>query len=393
VKDKGLAIIGTERHDSRRVDRQLRGRSGRQGDPGSSQFYVSLEDDLMRLFGSDRIAKTMDRFGLEEGEVIQHSLITSSIERAQKKVEENHFGVRKRLLEFDDVMNAQREVIYKRRKHALFGERLQLDIDNTMYDIAAQLVEMFHSNKQYDTFRLEALRLFGIDTRIDQTAFLMGKEQDLINTLYEEVASGYHHRMNALKQQALPVITNILNGNQGYQNIAIPLSDGRKNLQIGVNMAKAIETQGKEIVDSIERSITLAIIDLYWKEHLRAMDDLRHNVQFASHEQKDPLVIYKIESYDLFKKVLGRINGEIIQFLLTCKIVEGTPPQRAVQSAPQPKVATSKADVQNLSARSNERAVEQSAPSKVEPLKADPKIGRNDPCPCGSGKKYKSCHG
>ncbi len=393
VKDKGLAIIGTERHDSRRVDRQLRGRSGRQGDPGSSQFYVSLEDDLMRLFGSDRIAKTMDRFGLEEGEVIQHSLITSSIERAQKKVEENHFGVRKRLLEFDDVMNAQREVIYKRRKHALFGERLQLDIDNTMYDIAAQLVEMFHSNKQYDTFRLEALRLFGIDTRIDQTAFLTGKEQDLINTLYEEVASGYHHRMNALKQQALPVITNILNGNQGYQNIAIPLSDGRKNLQIGVNMAKAIETQGKEIVDSIERNITLAIIDLYWKEHLRAMDDLRHNVQFASHEQKDPLVIYKIESYDLFKKVLGRINGEIIQFLLTCKIVEGTPPQRAVQSAPQPKVATSKADVQNLSARSNERAVEQSAPSKVEPLKADPKIGRNDPCPCGSGKKYKSCHG
>lgn len=393
VKDKGLAIIGTERHDSRRVDRQLRGRSGRQGDPGSSQFYVSLEDDLMRLFGSDRIAKTMDRFGLEEGEVIQHSLITSSIERAQKKVEENHFGVRKRLLEFDDVMNAQREVIYKRRKHALFGERLQLDIDNTMYDIAAQLVEMFHSNKQYDTFRLEALRLFGIDTRIDQTAFLTAKEQDLINALYEEVASGYHHRMNALKQQALPVITNILNGNQGYQNIAIPLSDGRKNLQIGVNMAKAIETQGKEIVDSIERSITLAIIDLYWKEHLRAMDDLRHNVQFASHEQKDPLVIYKIESYDLFKKVLGRINGEIIQFLLTCKIVEGTPPQRAVQSAPQPKVATSKADVQNLSARSNESAVEQSAPSKVEPLKADPKIGRNDPCPCGSGKKYKSCHG
>jgi len=393
VKDKGLAIIGTERHDSRRVDRQLRGRSGRQGDPGSSQFYVSLEDDLMRLFGSDRIAKTMDRFGLEEGEVIQHSLITSSIERAQKKVEENHFGVRKRLLEFDDVMNAQREVIYKRRKHALFGERLQLDIDNTMYDIAAQLVEMFHSSKQYDTFRLEALRLFGIDTRIDQSTFLMGKEQDLIHTLYEEVAIGYHHRMNALKQQALPVITNILNGNQGYQNIAIPLSDGRKNLQIGVNMAKAIETQGKEIVDSIERSITLAIIDLYWKEHLRAMDDLRHNVQFASHEQKDPLVIYKIESYDLFKKVLSRINGEIIQFLLTCKIVEGTPPQRAVQSAPQQRVSTSKADVQNLSARSNESAVEQSAPVKVEPLKADPKIGRNDPCPCGSGKKYKSCHG
>jgi preprotein translocase subunit SecA len=393
VKDKGLAIIGTERHDSRRVDRQLRGRAGRQGDPGSSQFYVSLEDDLMRLFGSDRIAKTMDRFGLEEGEVIQHSLITSSIERAQKKVEENHFGVRKRLLEFDDVMNAQREVIYKRRKHALFGERLQLDIDNTMFDIAAQLVEIYHAGKQYDAFKLEALRLFGIDTRIDQHTFLTTKEDDLIHSLYEEVAVGYHHRMNALKTQALPVISSILSNNQSYQNIAIPLSDGRKNLQIAVNMSKAIETNGKEIVDSIERSITLAIIDLYWKEHLRSMDDLRHNVQFASHEQKDPLVIYKIESYDLFKKVLSRINGEIIQFLLTCKIVEGTPPQRAVQNTPQPKVSASKADAQNLSTRSNEGAIEQSAPVKTEPLKADPKIGRNDPCPCGSGKKYKSCHG
>jgi preprotein translocase subunit SecA len=275
----------------------------------------------------------------------------------------------------------------------LYGERLQLDIDNTMYDIAAHLVEIFHASKQYESFKLEALRLFGIDTNIDHNRFLTAKEQDIIHALYDEVAGGYNHRMSALKQQALPVITNIFNGNQGYQNIAIPLSDGRKNLQIAVNMSKAIETQGKEIVSAIERSITLAIIDLYWKEHLRAMDDLRHNVQFASHEQKDPLLIYKLESYDLFKQVLSRINGEIIQFLLTCKIVDNTPPQRAVQSAPQPRVSTSKAEVQNLSSRSNEGAIEQSAPVKTEPLKADPKIGRNDPCPCGSGKKYKSCHG
>ncbi len=395
VKDKGLAIIGTERHDSRRVDRQLRGRSGRQGDPGSSQFYVSLEDDLMRLFGSDRIAKMMDRLGLEEGEVIQHSMITSSIERAQKKVEENHFGVRKRLLEFDDVMNAQREVIYKRRKHALFGERLQLDIDNMMFDLAAHVVDFYYTDKNYEAFRLESLRLFGIDTNISQDTFLREKSENLTHNLYDEIVHGYNHRMNALKQQALPVIQNIYQSNQGYQNIAIPLSDGRKNLQIGVNMTKAMETQGKEIIDTLEKSITLAIIDLYWKEHLRDMDDLRHNVQFASHEQKDPLLIYKLESYELFKNILAKINGEIIQFLLTCKIADNSGPAALRQEpvAQQPKTSTNKPDVLNTAERNQQQAMQESAPVRNEPLRVDPKIGRNDPCPCGSGKKYKSCHG
>jgi preprotein translocase subunit SecA len=395
VKDKGLAIIGTERHDSRRVDRQLRGRSGRQGDPGSSQFYVSLEDDLMRLFGSDRIAKMMDRLGLEEGEVIQHSMITSSIERAQKKVEENHFGVRKRLLEFDDVMNAQREVIYKRRKHALFGERLQLDIDNMMFDLAAHVVDVFYMDKNYEAFRLESLRLFGIDTNISQDTFLREKSENITHNLYDEIVHGYNHRMNALKQQALPVIQNIYQSNQGYQNIAIPLSDGRKNLQIGVHMTKALETQGKEIIDTLEKSITLAIIDLYWKEHLRDMDDLRHNVQFASHEQKDPLLIYKLESYELFKNILAKINGEIIQFLLTCKIADNSGPaaQRQEPVAQQPKTSTNKPDVLNTAERNQQQAIQESSTVKNEPLRVDPKVGRNDPCPCGSGKKYKSCHG
>ena len=395
AKEKGLAIIGTERHDSRRVDRQLRGRSGRQGDPGTSQFYVSLEDDLMRLFGSDRIAKMMDRLGLEEGEVIQHSMITSSIERAQKKVEENHFGVRKRLLEFDDVMNAQREVIYKRRKHALFGERLQLDIDNMIFDMAASVAEMYHVAKQYEGFKLEVLRLFGIDTQMDETTFLQGKIDDLIQKLYSEVVSGYNHRSNALKNQALPVIKNVYQNNQGYQNIGIPITDGRKQLQLGVNMVKAIETGGKEIIDSMEKSITLAIIDLYWKEHLRDMDDLRHNVQFASHEQKDPLLIYKLESYELFKNVIAKINSEIIQFLFTCRIAEGNPTAAPKPAAAAPKVSTTKADVQNLNERNQQQqqAMQESAPAKAEPIKADPRVGRNDPCPCGSGKKYKSCHG
>ena len=397
VKDKGLAIIGTERHDSRRVDRQLRGRSGRQGDPGSSQFYVSLEDDLMRLFGSDRIAKMMDRLGLEEGEVIQHSMITSSIERAQKKVEENHFGVRKRLLEFDDVMNAQREVIYKRRKHALYGERLQLDIDNTIFDLAAQVVEIFHPSKNYEAFKLESLRLFGIDTKINEEQFSKERVDQLYQSLYDEVTQGYQHRSQLLIQQALPVIQNISQSNPNFQNIAIPLSDGRKNLQIGVNMAKAMETQGKEIIVTLEKSITLAIIDLYWKEHLRDMDDLRHNVQFASHEQKDPLLIYKLESYELFKNILAKINGEIIQFLLTCKISDGGNPTAQKQPTPvqQPKTSTTKADVLNTAERNQQQAIQDSTQTAVknEPLRVDPKIGRNDPCPCGSGKKFKSCHG
>jgi preprotein translocase subunit SecA len=334
-------------------------------------------------------------------------MITSSIERAQKKVEENHFGVRKRLLEFDDVMNAQREVIYKRRKHALFGERLQLDIDNMIYDMAASVAEMYHVAKQYEGFKLEILRLFGIDTQIDESTFLQGKIDDLIHKLYSEVVSGYNHRANALKMQALPVIKNVYQNNQGYQNIGIPITDGRKQLQLGVNMVKAIETEGKEIIDSMEKSITLAIIDLYWKEHLRDMDDLRSNVQFASHEQKDPLLIYKLESYSLFKNLVSKVNSELTNFLMHARLPQGQ--QGQVQQAPAPKapeaarVNVQKAESLNLqqrvavsqqpSAQPQMQMPPQVPAPKAEPVKAEVRIGRNDPCPCGSGKKYKSCHG
>ncbi|MFZ4784712.1 MAG: preprotein translocase subunit SecA [Flavobacteriales bacterium] len=404
VKDAGgLAIIGTERHDSRRVDRQLRGRAGRQGDPGSSQFYVSLEDDLMRLFGSDRIAKMMDRLGIKEGEVIQAGMITSSIERAQKKVEENNFGIRKRLLEYDDVMNAQREVIYKRRRHALFGERLKLDIDNMFFDMSATIVANHHSAKDFPSFNLDLVRYFGIESPVSADDFVKMKEDDVIQRVYSEVDKQYTHRVESLAQEAFPVIKNVYENNQGYTNIAVPFSDGRKGIQISVNLEKAFQTQGLEIVDALEKGITLAIIDQNWKEHLRDMDDLRSNVQFASHEQKDPLLIYKLESYNLFKNFVAKTNAEIANFLLTCQLPKGNTeikapqPPRAVE---QPRVQTSKAESMNLQERSvaaSRNMPVDAAPvgpaPKAEPIVADPKIGRNDPCPCGSGKKYKNCHG
>lgn len=409
VKDSGgLAIIGTERHDSRRVDRQLRGRAGRQGDPGSSQFYVSLEDDLMRLFGSDRIAKMMDRLGLKEGEVIQHSMITSSIERAQKKVEENNFGIRKRLLEYDDVMNAQREVIYKRRKHALFGERLKLDIDNMFFDLAAGIVSAHLPAKNFEGFSMDLLRQFGIESPVSADDFLKSKEDDLIQTTYSAIEQKYKNKTNSLAAEAYPVIRDVYENNtQGYVNIAVPFSDSRKGVQVGVNLEKAYNTKGLELIDSLEKGITLALIDQNWKEHLRAMDDLRSNVQFASHEQKDPLLIYKFESYELFKNMVSKVNSEITGFLMHAQLPQGQ--QQQVRQAPAPKVAESarlqvnKAEAMNLNQRVSssgngevQRASAmppQGPPPKAEPVKAEVKIGRNDPCPCGSGKKYKSCHG
>ncbi|MEZ4800726.1 MAG: preprotein translocase subunit SecA [Flavobacteriales bacterium] len=405
VKERGgLAIIGTERHDSRRVDRQLRGRAGRQGDPGSSQFYVSLEDDLMRLFGSDRIAKMMDRLGIKEGEVIQAGMITSSIERAQKKVEENNFGIRKRLLEFDDVMNSQREVIYKRRRHALFGERLKLDIDNMFFDMASAVVSTFISFKDYSGFNLEMVRLFGIPAPVSEEEFLRSKEDDLTQIVYAAVEKQYKHRVESLADEAFPVIKSVFeNNNQGYNNIAVPFSDGRKGIQVAVNLETAYNSGGREIVDALEKGITLGIIDNNWKEHLRAMDDLRSNVQFASHEQKDPLLIYKLESYNLFKEMVTKTNSEIANFLLTCQLPKGANEVKAPQ-APKPaqQVQTSKAESLNLNERSAAAARQgvppsqmppQGPPPKQEPVKAEVKIGRNDACPCGSGKKYKQCHG
>ena len=396
VKDSGgLAIIGTERHDSRRVDRQLRGRSGRQGDPGSSSFYVSLEDDLMRLFGSDRIAKMMDRLGLKEGEVIQHSMITSSIERAQKKVEENNFGIRKRLLEFDDVMNAQREVIYKRRRHALFGERLKLDIDNMLFDLAQASVSYAHSAKNYDAYKIELLRYFGIEAPVSQDQFISDNEMNVIHSTYEAVLTAYTSRIDSLAEEAFPVIENVYRTNtQGYQNIAIPFNNGLKGIQIAVNLEKAHSSGGKEMISALEKGITLAIIDQNWKEHLRAMDDLRSNVQFAAHEQKDPLLIYKKESFDLFRTMITKTNAEIANFLLTCQLPSG--PQ--VNQAPQREVVrtqTMKADSGNLNQQASQaqEAGEMVSQQRSAPVVADPKINRNEPCPCGSGKKYKSCHG
>jgi len=393
----GLAIIGTERHDSRRVDRQLRGRSGRQGDPGSSSFYVSLEDDLMRLFGSDRIAKMMDRLGLKEGEVIQHSMITSSIERAQKKVEENNFGIRKRLLEFDDVMNAQREVIYKRRKHALFGERLKLDIDNMLYDLAFHTVDLFHSAKNYEGYKIELIRNFGIDAPVSADDFNLGNANDLAFRTYEAVLASYQQRVETLAAEAFPVIENVYKTNsQGYQNIAIPFSNGLKGIQIAVNLDKAYNSQGREMINALEKGITLAIIDQNWKEHLRDMDDLRSNVQFAAHEQKDPLLIYKKESFELFRAMITRTNAEIANFLLTCQLPSANP---QVKQAPVqreiPRTQTSKEASTNLNERAaiNQHAGEAVSQQKSAPVIADPKVGRNDPCPCGSGKKYKACHG
>ncbi len=396
VKDSGgLAIIGTERHDSRRVDRQLRGRSGRQGDPGSSSFYVSLEDDLMRLFGSDRIAKMMDRLGLKEGEVIQHSMITSSIERAQKKVEENNFGIRKRLLEFDDVMNAQREVIYKRRRHALFGERLKLDIDNMLYDLAQAAVSYAHSSKNYDAYKIELLRYFGIEAPVSHDQFISENEMNVIHATYEAVLTAYTSRIDSLAAEAFPVIENVYRTNtQGYQNIAIPFNNGLKGIQVAVNLEKAHASGGKEMISALEKGITLAIIDQNWKEHLRAMDDLRSNVQFAAHEQKDPLLIYKKESFDLFRTMITKTNAEIANFLLTCQLPSGS----QVNQAPQREVVrtqTTKADSGNLNQHASQAqaAGEMVSQQRSAPVVADPKINRNEPCPCGSGKKYKSCHG
>lgn len=323
----GLAIIGTERHDSRRVDRQLRGRSGRQGDPGSSQFFVSLEDDLMRLFGSERIASLMDRMGLKEGEVIQHSMVTKSIERAQKKVEENNFGIRKRLLEYDDVMNNQRSVIYKRRKHALLGERLQTDIANMMYDAIGSLIAVYQPAKDYEGFKLELYRVFSIDTQITATDFEKYQEADLHEALFKESLDHYKAKNARIAQSAFPVIKQVYEQQNTFTNIVVPFTDGVKSLQVVTNLQTAYDAHGKALINDFEKNITLAIIDDVWKEHLRDLDDLRQSVQGASYEQKDPLLIYKFESFELFKAMVDRANKEIISFLFKGNLPAPDPSQ------------------------------------------------------------------
>ncbi len=393
----GLAIIGTERHDSRRVDRQLRGRAGRQGDPGSSQFFVSLEDNLMRLFGSDRIAKMMDRIGLEDGEVIQHSMITKSIERAQKKVEENNFGIRKRLLEYDDVMNAQREVIYKRRKNALHGERMSVDIANMFYDMAKQVVEENHESKDWENFKMELLRSFSIEAPLDENDFGNENADNIADQIYDSALDNYKRKSAVLAQKAFPIIKDVYeNQSDQYKNIVVPFTDGSKTMNVVANLEKSYKTEGKELISEVEKGVTLQLIDNSWKEHLREMDDLRTSVQNARYEQKDPLLIYKFESFELFKKMVGKINNEIASFLLKSTIPLNVSAQTSNTRASNKdleKAKTSRAGMPELTGNRNPNGQAQEAPQKLEPVRVEKKVGRNEPCPCGSGKKYKQCHG
>jgi len=387
----GLAIIGTERHESRRVDRQLRGRAGRQGDPGSSQFFVSLEDDLMRMFGSGRIAGIMDKLGLEEGEVIQHSMITKSIERAQKKVEENNFGIRKRLLEYDDVMNSQREVIYKKRRHALFGERLSVDISNMIYDLCEQTVIDYQEANDFEGFKMELLRTLVIESPFDDKEFISLNAEDLTDKLFEIVYQSYIDKQTKLAVDTLPVITDVYENQSQYENIAIPFSDGIKNMQIVANLKKSVDTNGDEVCLSFEKGVSLAHIDDSWKEQLREMDDLKQSVQNASYEQKDPLLIYKFESFELFKKMIQKINKEVGSFLIKGDIFIKS--NEAVKEAKQPRGldrSQMKEERGDMLSQAYSNTQEQ---ARVQPVKVEKKVGRNDPCPCGSGKKYKHCHG
>ena len=393
----GLAIIGTERHESRRVDRQLRGRAGRQGDPGSSLFFVSLEDDLMRIFGSDRIASVMDRMGLQEGEVIQHSMITKQIEKAQKKVEENNFGMRKRLLEYDDVMNNQRTVIYNKRRNALYGDRLSIDISNMFYDTCTLIYDDAQQNHDWEGFKLEMIRVFAMEVPFTERELFNTRHDEAVQKLYDLVYSTYKERMQRISDLAFPFIKRIYE-NTRYINVAFPITDGKKTLNVVTPVKKSYDNKGREVQLSIEKGITLAIIDDLWKDHLRELDELKTSVQNASYEQKDPLLIYKFESFNLFEKMLLEINREISSFLIRASL-----PVREdedMKEAHQPK-----RDNRNLkashdsTATETQRAMDRAASQqtgerpKPQPVHVEKKVGRNDPCPCGSGKKYKNCCG
>ena len=397
----GLAIIGTERHESRRVDRQLRGRAGRQGDPGSSVFYVSLEDDLMRMFGSERIASIMDRMGFEEGEMIEHSMISSSIERAQKKVEENNFGIRKRLIEYDDVMNQQRNLIYAKRRHALMGERIGVDITNMIYEIAENLVADAKSANDYEGLKFDAMQVFAIELPFDEEVFSRGKREALSNELAEAALDSFKRRMDKLTQIADPQIQYV-NETKGqmYENILIPITDGKRVYNIAVNLKLAAETHCKEVVKEFEKRMLLYVIDDEWKEHLRQLDDLKQSVQNASYEQKDPLLIYKLESFHIFKAMLDNLNRRAIAILLRGQI-HMTEPDHVQQAQQQRRMdysryRTQKDAVQQAAQASGAAAAagrDTRENARPEPIHVDKKPRPNDPCPCGSGKKYKQCHG
>ncbi len=393
----GLAIVGTERHESRRVDRQLRGRSGRQGDPGTSQFFVSLEDNLMRLFGSERISNIMVKMGLEDGEVIQHAMITKSIERAQKKVEENNFGVRKRLLEYDDVMNSQRTVVYAKRKNALFGDRLDVDMSNMVFDVAEDVVTEYKEMANYQGFKLEVITNFSTDSAITEQEFNSKNIIQLTDILFDEVTAFYTRKSEAIINQALPVLQQVFTERgQHIEQIVVPFTDGMRHMQVPVDLKKAIENKGREVTKAFEKTIILALIDDSWKEHLREMDELKQSVQNAVYEQKDPLVIYKMEAFSLFKNMLNAVNKEVVSFLFK----GGIPVQQEAEDlkavkAPQRQQSQLKMSKPEFGQGNSTGMQMDDTREHVpqQPIRKEVTVGRNEQCPCGSGKKFKNCHG
>ena len=419
----GLAIIGTERHESRRVDRQLRGRAGRQGDPGSSVFFVSLEDDLMRLFASEKIANLMDKLGFKEGEVLEHSMLSKSVERAQKKVEENNFGIRKRLLEYDDVMNSQRNVVYTRRRHALMGERIGLDVLNTIYDTAIAIGEQYADSMDYEGVKMELYKTFAMEAPMSEEDFKSMKADKLGDALFNAALAAYKQRMERMTQVAQPVIKQVFE-NQGamYENIMIPITDGKRMYNVSCNLKEAYESESKAIVKAFQKSVVLHTIDDAWKEHLREMDELRHSVQNASYEHKDPLLIYKLESYNLFKDMVDTMNRKTVAILMRGQIpvrevseeerkqiearraamqaravAQQTAAIQAAAEARQQRIQIERAQEEEHEDMSKYRTekpgLENEKAAPQEPVRAEKRVGRNDPCPCGSGKKYKNCHG
>ena len=398
----GLAIIGTERHDSRRVDRQLRGRAGRQGDPGTSRFYVSLEDDLMRIFGSERVSKLMDRFGYGEDDVIENSMMTQTIERNQKRMEQNNFGVRKRLLEYDDVMNKQRTNIYRMRSNALFGERLSIDLRNMLYNWCQETVEQHKNGGQYMDLELEVIRTLAMDLPFDEETFNNAKSaEELADQLFDDLTQRYAHKTETMRAQALPVFKRI-RAEQGerIENVVVPMTDGTHQYQLTVNMNKALETDCRAMIHELEKSATLSILDDEWKEHLRELDELKQSSHNAQYEQKDPLLIYKIESFELFGKMLTRINTQVLGMLFRARIhaENEVSEARPALKRQDPKIQTSRPEMESMGGDmgsiGNSPSPEVAAPRPTQnPIINDLKIGRNDPCPCGSGKKFKACHG
>jgi len=395
-KAGGLAIIGTERHESRRVDRQLRGRAGRQGDPGSSQFFVSLEDDLMRLFGSERISGIMDKLGLKDGEMIQHSMITKSIERAQKKVEENNFGIRKRLLEYDDVMNSQREVIYSKRRHALLGERLSVDIANMMYDVTENTVNTYKDSSEFEEFQFALIRTLSMDSPLSKSEFSKNNADEVVEAVYAKVLDAYKRKSDIISSTAYPVLKDVHERMSAtYENVVVPITDGVKTYNVITNLRAAVESQGRELLRSFEKTAVLATIDDAWREHLREMDDLKQSVQNATYEQKDPLLIYKFESFELFKTMINKVNQDVVSLLMKGTIPASSPDnvkeaQRRRQ-ADMSRLSAQKSDFESY--RSGGGAPPEQKQRQTAPVRVEKKVGRNDPCPCGSGKKFKHCHG